>query len=96
LVQNFNQSNKKTSKKITCNKDIKDTIGSSLLYQYGHSPFALLSSLHPEYEWLPWKFERCPNEYWDNVNNQKKFVEWAGKQFNVKEMSDWYKVSTRV
>jgi hypothetical protein len=30
------------------------------------------------------------------MKNQRKFMEWAGKQFNVKEMSDWYKITSNV
>jgi 5-hydroxyisourate hydrolase-like protein (transthyretin family) len=60
------------------------------------SPPKLLAKLYPEYEWLPWKFEKCPKNYWDDVNNQKKFIDWAGKQLNIKEMTDWYNVTRKV
>ncbi len=52
--------------------------------------------MFPDYNWLPWKFERCPQGYWDNVNNHKLFLEWAGKQLRIKEMSDWYKIAQKV
>jgi hypothetical protein len=58
--------------------------------------FTMLSSMFPQYEWLPWKFTHCPPNFWNNVDNQKKFIEWAGKQLNCNEMSDWYKVSQKV
>jgi hypothetical protein len=67
-----------------------------LLSKYNRSPSLLLSNLYPEYEWLPWRFQKCPNNYWNNINNHKKFVEWASKELNIKEMSDWYKVSIQV
>jgi hypothetical protein len=66
-----------------------------LLKQYKY-PHELLSALYPEHDWLPWKFDKCPRNFWDNVNNQRKFMDWAGKQLNVKEMSDWYNVSVKV
>jgi hypothetical protein len=62
---------------------------------YEGSPSQLLSGVYSEYEWLPWKFERCPRNFWEDVNNQRRFMEWAGKQLNIKEMSDWYKVTTK-
>jgi hypothetical protein len=72
-------------------------IGGSMLYQkYNWSTLQLISAFHPEYEWLPWKFTSCPQNYWDDVNNQKKFMEWAGKELKIKVMSDWYGVSTKV
>jgi hypothetical protein len=63
---------------------------------YNGSPSRLLSTLYPEYDWLPWKFDRCPNKFWENVNNQRKFMEWATKELNIKDMSDWYTVSVKV
>ena len=56
----------------------------------------MLSNLYPEYEWLPWKFAQCPQNFWENVNNQLMYVNWAGKQFQIKEMSDWYNVTLEV
>jgi hypothetical protein len=56
----------------------------------------LLSEIFPNYNWLPWKFQKCPKGYWDNVKNQRKFLDWASNELKVKEMSDWYKVSTKV
>jgi hypothetical protein len=50
----------------------------------------------PGYDWLPWKFLQTPNNYWDELKNKKKFVEWAGKQLGIKQYSDWYKVTTEV
>jgi hypothetical protein len=52
--------------------------------------------MFPDYNWLPWRFENCPDELWTNVENQTKFMDWAGKQLNVKETSDWYKVTNQV
>jgi hypothetical protein len=71
--------------------------GAKLLNKYKDSPLRMLSTIYPEYDWLPWKFnEPCPPNYWESVNNQRKFIDWAGKQLSVKEMSDWYKVSKMV
>jgi hypothetical protein len=55
----------------------------------------MLSSLYPQYDWLPWKFEKCARYFWDDEKNQRKFLEWAGKQLKINEMSDWYKVTTK-
>jgi hypothetical protein len=65
--------------------------------KYFHgSPSLLLSEIFPDYDWLPWKFERCPNGFWDNIRNQKKFLEWAANELKIKNMSDWYNVSKQV
>ena len=51
--------------------------------------------MYPEYEWLPWKFDAAPRHYWESLENQRKFMDWAGKELGIKEMSDWYKVSQK-
>ena len=30
------------------------------------------------------------------MSNQRKFMDWAGKQLKLKDMSDWYQVSCEV
>ena len=71
-------------------------IGGKQLLKYGSSLADLLEEVYSEYEWLPWKFEQSPKHYWSNLKNVRKFMDWAGKQLNVKEMSDWYNVSFTV
>ena len=70
--------------------------GKSVLYTTSDSLSKLLANVYPEYEWLPWRFSKCPQNYWGDVNNQKKFVNWAGKELKIKELSDWYKVTNQV
>lgn len=74
------------------NKDILDIGGSGLLYKYNHSIIQLLAGIYPDYDWLPWRFNRCPNSFWDDVKNQRKFLEWVEKQLN----KNWYKITTKV
>jgi hypothetical protein len=64
--------------------------------KYNGSPSLLLSTVYPEHNWLPWKFALCPKNYWEDDKNQRKFIEWAEKQFNIKEMSDWYNITHKV
>jgi hypothetical protein len=71
--------------------------GSGLLAnKYNNSLFLLLSTIFPDFEWIPWKFIQCPRNFWDKEENQKKFIDWAGKQLKIKEMSDWYNVTQKV
>ncbi len=61
------------------------------------SLFEILSIAYPEQEWLPWKFQQSlPNGFWEDLANQRKFIDWAATQFQIKEMSDWYKISIKV
>jgi hypothetical protein len=70
--------------------------GAALVAKYNNSPLLLLSSIYPENEWLPWKFSRCPSTFWDDLKNQRKFMEWAANELKIKEMRDWYNVSFKV
>jgi hypothetical protein len=56
----------------------------------------MLTALYPQYEWLPWKFKRAPYGFWESATNQLQFMDWVGKQLNVKEMIDWYNVTLQV
>jgi hypothetical protein len=64
--------------------------------KYKGSPSHLLSQVYPDYDWLPWKFGTSPHYFWDDLKNQRKFLEWAAKELNIKEMSDWYKITMKV
>ena len=63
---------------------------------YDGSTYKIISSLIPEPNWLPWKFHAVPRGYWDILENQRKFVEWLGKELNIKTQEEWYKVSSQV
>jgi hypothetical protein len=56
----------------------------------------LLSSVYPDNDWLPWRFSTCPESYWDNKKNQRKFMDWAANELKIKNKEDWYKVTTKV
>ena len=70
--------------------------GKRLLVLHNGSMFQMLSTLFPEYEWLPWRFGKTPSNFWNNEQNQRKFIEWAGNELGIKNMSDWYKVTNEV
>jgi hypothetical protein len=66
-----------------------------LISKYEGSPLNLLSTVYPQYEWLPWKFEICKN-FWEDIANQRKYMVWAERQLNKKQPSDWYSVTSKV
>ena len=77
-------------------KDIADLGGKALLNQPGNSIPTILSVVYPEHEWLPWKFDSCPRHFWTVPANQRKFMDWAAKELNIKDMSDWYNITYQV
>jgi hypothetical protein len=68
----------------------------SLLEKYHGSLYMMLSSIYPEYDWLPWKFEKTPQNYWGDTENQRKYLDWAATQLGIKDPSDWYSVGRKV
>ena len=80
----------------TNNKVFTKVGGGSLLSQYSGSLSKLLSQIYPDYNWLPWKFNKGPHNFWADIKNQRKFLEWAGKELRINDMSDWYKITNKV
>jgi hypothetical protein len=70
--------------------------GGALLNKYDGSPFSLISFVYPNYDWLPWKFYKCPQNYWDDKKNHLKFMNWAATELHIKNMEDWYKITFKV
>ena len=77
-------------------KDFVNNNGKSLLAIYNHSHIKLITSLFPDYNWLPWKFKNIPNGYWKDLNNQRKFLEQVAIEVGIKNLDDWYNVSLQV
>ena len=78
-------------------QDILNEGGSTLLIKkHNGSIQSLLTTAYPEYEWTPWLFGKCPQNFWDSIENQKKFLSWVAIQRNVNSLDDWYHVSQKV
>ncbi len=77
-------------------KDFINIGGSGIIQRFNKSVNLLLSNIFPEYEWLPWKFVQISKGYWKDMKNQRKFMDWAGKELNYTNKEDWYKVTTEV
>jgi hypothetical protein len=96
LVSN-NSKSKRICGKIPKSKDFEQIGGGTLLKNYyNSSPSLLITTIFPENQLLPWKFTACPHNFWSNIENQRKFMNWAAEQLNVKKPSDWYSKSVKV
>jgi hypothetical protein len=54
----------------------------------------MLRSLHPNYNWLSWKFHPLPVGYWDEVENREQYFRWLEGELNIENPEDWYEIST--
>jgi hypothetical protein len=71
--------------------------GGLLRRHYGGSPIAALKSVYPEHNWLEWKFDCVPRSWWSDPQNQRHFFDWLGtEKLNVRQMTDWYSISSRL
>ncbi len=59
--------------------------------------YSLLTNVYPKIEWIPWKFigPGALRKFWQERENQKKFVEWFERQENIED-EDWYIVPISV
>jgi hypothetical protein len=55
-----------------------------------------IESVYSDQEWLPWKYPRTPQLFWESIENQKKFMDWVGKQKGFTSNEDWYKITQEV
>jgi len=77
--------------------DFKINKGAGLLvskYNGSHSLF--LKNVYPDYLWYEWLFLQCPNNFWDDKNNHKRYVEWLYVELKYKSMTDWYNITYNI
>jgi very-short-patch-repair endonuclease len=68
--------------------------GTGFSHKYNGSIHNILKNIYPEYNWIPWKFSFCPNNYWDDIINHKKYTDWLFKELKYETMEDWYNIKT--
>ena len=52
----------------------------------------LIANVYPQHNWMPWKFKRVTKGFWEDLSNQRLFMDYIGKQLEVKTFQDWYSV----
>lgn len=65
-------------------------VNNSRKYAY----YNILKKIYPEYNWLPWKFTRASDKFWEDINNQRKYMEWLFKKLNYINIEDWSKIGS--
>jgi hypothetical protein len=67
--------------------------GKGILQGYNNSLPKALSALYPNHEWWPWRFHAVPKDFWENSDNILSFLNWLGPMLQIRELSDWYRIS---
>jgi hypothetical protein len=68
--------------------------GASLMSIYRDNLCKVLMTVYHEHDWKPWKFKYMPKLYWEDVKNQRSYLELLAKDMEVFKPEDWYKVKT--
>eukprot|EP01122_Echinamoeba_exundans_P005084 TRINITY_DN15262_c0_g1_i1.p1 TRINITY_DN15262_c0_g1~~TRINITY_DN15262_c0_g1_i1.p1 ORF type:complete len:380 (+),score=37.42 TRINITY_DN15262_c0_g1_i1:113-1252(+) len=62
---------------------------------------SLLRVTYPDHPWQPWRFPYVPHGYWEQVENQRLFLDWAIEQLSKeksppketsKKLALWYRI----
>lgn len=64
-----------------------------LLNHYKGSLLTALEAIFPEFEWFAWLFPSAPVGYWDELEHQKKFIDWIASDFGIQQPEEWYKIT---
>jgi len=82
-------------------KMIIENGGSGLLKRFDGSFQSLLESIYPDFKWDPLKFIKAPMNYWDSMENQRKFMENLSIKLGIHGKDDevdkrWYKLTHKM
>ncbi len=80
--------------------------GSRILKKYNDSLSKLLTTVYPQYptttrplhlcmhKWYTFKFSSTvPRGYWNDISNQRSFLEYLAKTLNITDQEGWYQVT---
>jgi hypothetical protein len=78
----------KISQKIIC-----QNYGAGLSHIYNGSYQNILKSVYPDYEWIPWKFNQVPINYWNEFKNHRFYMDWLYKELKYETIENWYNLT---
>jgi len=64
-----------------------------LLEQHQFSLVKALSFNYPHHCWHVWRFEKVPQNYWNEALNRREFLDAAARHFGLRSLYDWHYIS---
>ena len=58
---------------------------------FGSSLFRALSAFHISHQW---KAEQAPHGFWQDISNQRAYLDWISQDLKIQKPEDWYSVKT--
>jgi hypothetical protein len=83
----------------TCNEDwyqvtradFENNYGCTLLQEHYTSCISrLLETVYPDFKWQFWKKSVSRTGFWNDISNQKEYIEWLYNTLGFTDMTDWY------
>jgi hypothetical protein len=60
------------------------------------SLYEALQDVYSSHQWFAWNFlQTVPRGYWDQIENQRNFLDWFGKQFRFDSLNNWYGITAK-
>lgn len=70
-------------------KKLRELLDHRLFFGY-EDKAALLQSAYPEHPWELWRFTKVPAGFWEDLDNQRNFIESLAKNLNITQLDQWY------
>jgi hypothetical protein len=59
------------------------------LMAYYYSVSSIFLKTFPEHDWEVWRFDHVPQGYWDDIQNQRRYMDWLSEQLKISYKTDW-------
>ena len=76
-------------------RHLREWDGKRLLKLFGGSPSAIVKYFFPRHRWQDWRFASTPKGFWQDTGNQRRYLDWVGKELGFRRPTDWYDVTGR-
>jgi hypothetical protein len=75
-------------------KEASEKLGRAPFHYLGRSIREIITKVYKETNWELWKFQDVPRIFWDDINNQRDFMESIAIQLDFNTMEDWYQLKS--
>jgi hypothetical protein len=74
--------------------DFRNHFGNGYMQRF-NTPYQALQFAYPDHDWLPWRFEKVPQGFWEDRKQVKHFLRWLAGQLEYQSPSDWQKLTSQ-
>ena len=67
--------------------------GRTFIRYYDDSPLMTVREKYPEYDFIPWLFKHVAPDFWTDMENQRKYLDWLGEKLGYTDYDNWYNIT---